>query len=263
MQKDYLKKFMIGAVLGISGFGIAAVTIPNVFTAGTQIRAAEVNANFSALKVALETAAGIDDGAISRAKLSIGGTIGDGKVLKAQGGNLTWGDDSGFSLPFSGSISNASAGNIGLAITSNDPTKTAIKGLGGNYGVVGDTASASGAGVLATNSGGGTALEVSGGIKVSGSNQAAFVHVATAGNSLENYTCLDNVQTNSKPNALVFITANFNPGGNTGFVYNNDPTGVFYGGTLSVNSNKWCIFNQTTTKPIPVGAAFNVLVIQQ
>jgi hypothetical protein len=263
-----LKKFMIGAVLGISGFGVAAVTIPHAFTAGTQIRAAEVNANFSALKTALETAAGIDDGAISRAKLNVGGTIGDGKVLKAQGGNLTWGDDSGISLPFSGSITNASAGNIGFSISSSDPAKTAIKGLGGNYGVVGDTTSATGAGVLAANStAGGTALEVSGAIKVSGSNKAAFIHRSLATNSIDNYTCFDNVLTNNKPNAIVIVTQNFNPNGTAAAlgVYNNSPIGVYYGSDSSntLSFNKWCIFNQNTALGIPVNASFNVLVINQ
>jgi hypothetical protein len=267
MHKDSLKKFMIGALLGISGFGVAAVTIPNVFTAGTQIRAADVNANFNALKVALETAAGIDNGAISAAKLNIGGTIADGKVLKAQGGNLTWGDDSGFSLPFSGSINAASAGNIGLSITSNDASKTAIKGLGGNYGVVGDTASAAGAGVLAANSSSGMALEVSGGIKVSGSNKPAFVHQAIAANSASNYTCLDHPLTNNRPNALLFVTQNFNPNGGalTSGIYNDESIGVFYGSSSDnpLSFTKWCIFNQNTSTVIPLNAKFNVLVINQ
>lgn len=115
MKKEHLRNFIIGAVLGISGFGFAVVSLPNTFSAGSPIRAAEVNANFSALKTALETAAGINDGAISRAKLSITGTVADGKVLKAQGSDLVWGD-AGISLPFVGSITPSSAGAIAFRL---------------------------------------------------------------------------------------------------------------------------------------------------
>ncbi len=286
MNDSNLRKFVIGVALGVSGFGIAAVSLPNTFTAGGQIKSSEVNANFSALKTALETANGINDGAVSRAKLNISGTVADGKVLKAQGNDLVWGDDAvgaggstytagaglaltgtAFSVkfPLAGTISASDAGSIGLSISSSDPAKTAIKGLGGNYGVVGDTLSPSGVGVLAANSGGagGSALEISGGIKVSGSNKAAFIHVATTANkpaSIQNVTCIDNVLTNAKPNAIVIITQNFG----SSSVYNNSPVGVFYN-IGSMFSNQWCIFNQvgSTTPVMPVNATFNVLVFNQ
>jgi hypothetical protein len=270
MNDQRLRQFVIGVALGISGFGVAAVSLPHSFTAGSQIKSAEVNANFAALKTALETAAGINDGAITRAKLGITGTVADGKVLKAQGNDLVWADDNagaGFSLPFTGSINSSSSAPIGFSVSSSDPTKTAIKGLGGNYGVVGDTLNPGGVGVLAANSANGTALEVNGGIKVSGANKPAFVHQAIASNSASNYTCIDNALTNNRPNAVLIVTQNFNPNGASlsSGVYNDESIGVFYGSSSdnTLSFNKWCIFNQNTSSLIPVNADFNVLVFNQ
>ena len=157
-------------------------------------------------------------------------------------------------------IGASDAGSIGLNVVSSDPAKTAIKGMGGNYGVVGDTLSPTGVGVLAVNSGsvGGAALEVSGGIKVSGATKPAFVHVATAATISTNITCMDNVLTNNKPNAILIVTQNFG----ASEIYNKSPIGVFYGPPAF--PNKWCIFNQgPTPAPMPTNASFNVLVFNQ
>ncbi len=80
-----------------------------------------------------------------------------------------------------------------------------------------------------------------------------FVHTATAGNSTGDYTMIDNALTNNNPNAIVFVTPNWNPG-NVGGTYDNHNIGVWYTGS------KWAIFNQDLTA-IPVNAAFNVLVL--
>ena len=80
-----------------------------------------------------------------------------------------------------------------------------------------------------------------------------FVHTATAGNSAGDYTTIDNALTNGNPNAIVFVTPNWNPGG-VGATYENHNIGVFY------SSGKWRIFNQDITA-VPVNAAFNVLVL--
>ena len=79
-----------------------------------------------------------------------------------------------------------------------------------------------------------------------------FVHTATAGNSAGDYTKIDNALTNGNPNAIVFTTPNWNPGG-VGGVYDNHNIGVWYDGS------QWAIFNQNL-RAIPVNAAFNVFV---
>lgn len=208
----------------------------------------------------------VTDGGITRAKLDVTGTVGAGKLLRASAAGLEWADD-GLKLPFSGTIGAADAGSIGVNVVSSDPAKTAIKGLGGNFGVVGDTFSPTGVGVLAANSGaaGGAALEISGGIKVSGGTKPAFIHVTTTANKPagdNNVTCIDNVLTNGKPNAILIITQNYG----AGFQYNNSPVGVYYKSSGAL-SNQWCIFNQTpsggTALAMPVNATFNVLVFNQ
>ena len=55
MKANEVKGFFIGAIVVASSLSVLAVTIPNSFTAGTPIKAAEVNANFSSLKVAVDT----------------------------------------------------------------------------------------------------------------------------------------------------------------------------------------------------------------
>jgi hypothetical protein len=79
----------------------------------------------------------------------------------------------------------------------------------------------------------------------------AFVHVATASNSAGNYTDISNRITNSHPDAIVFVTPNWNITG----VYNNHPIGVWYHGT------QWSIFNQDGAA-VSTRAAFNVLAVR-
>ncbi|MFN8299553.1 MAG: hypothetical protein U0T75_10630 [Chitinophagales bacterium] len=126
-------------------------------------------------------------------------------------------------------------------------------------GVRGETYSTTGVGVVAKYSGTGvgTALEINnGGIKVSGTNKAAFVHTATVANKLSaNGTDVDNVLCNGDPNCFLIVTQKLNP---SGIVYNNSPIGVYYNTTR----NKWEIFNENNVA-IPTNAQFNVLVIKQ
>ena len=82
-----------------------------------------------------------------------------------------------------------------------------------------------------------------------------FIHIARAANSTDNYTVIDHPLTNNNPNAIVFVTQNYNPGG-LGGKYNDQTIGVLY----SSAAQKWAVFNQDTTADVPVDAAFNVLI---
>jgi hypothetical protein len=82
-----------------------------------------------------------------------------------------------------------------------------------------------------------------------------FIHVATEANRVDNSTFIDHPSTNGHPNALVLVTANWSPAGR-GDVYNNHSIGVWY------YQGKWAIFNQDRVA-MPLGAAFNVMVIEQ
>ncbi len=82
-----------------------------------------------------------------------------------------------------------------------------------------------------------------------------FVHKATSANSSGNVTDIDHPLSNNDPNAIVFVTPNWNPGGGGG-TYNNHNIGVYYAGSPI---NKWSIFNQDMVT-MPNNAAFNVLI---
>ncbi|MCS6847109.1 MAG: hypothetical protein RMN52_05265, partial [Anaerolineae bacterium] len=85
-----------------------------------------------------------------------------------------------------------------------------------------------------------------------------FVHTATAGNTAgasNQYTFIDHPMLNNNPNAVFFVTQNWNPNGASSGTYNDRPIGVFYANT----AQKWAIFNQSVTA-MPAGADFNVLI---
>jgi hypothetical protein len=83
----------------------------------------------------------------------------------------------------------------------------------------------------------------------------AYVDTATAGNSSNNATFLDSWLLNGSSDHIIIVTQNYNPNGATTGVSNNHNIGVVY-----VRSH-WAIYNQDGT-PIPVGASFNVWVVQ-
>ncbi|MDN5273937.1 hypothetical protein QTO31_18370 [Chloroflexus sp. MS-CIW-1] len=83
-----------------------------------------------------------------------------------------------------------------------------------------------------------------------------FVHKATSANIFLNYSLIDHPLSNADPNAIVFVTSNWNPGGSSSGIYNNQNIGVWY----SLTNQKWSVFNQNTTAPMPNNAAFNVLI---
>ena len=82
----------------------------------------------------------------------------------------------------------------------------------------------------------------------------AFVHRAAPSNTISNSTYLDNPLTNGKPDALLSVTQNWNPGGGGG-VYNDHAIGLLY----DRYAKKWLIYNKDGV-PMPNEAAFNVAV---
>lgn len=81
-----------------------------------------------------------------------------------------------------------------------------------------------------------------------------FVHRAGPGNISANSTYIDDPPLNGNPDAIVFITQSWNPGGGSG-TYNDHPVGVWY----DAIRDQWAIFNQDRAA-MPRGAAFSVAV---
>lgn len=100
-------------------------------------------------------------------------------------------------------------------------------------------------------------LRGNGGIRVAGAGVntvgPAFTHRATAASVSGAQTTVDHPHCNSRPNAILLVTYNFNPAGLAG-VRNDKPTGLYYTGT------RWAIYNLDGTA-MPVGTAYNILVV--
>ncbi len=110
----------------------------------------------------------------------------------------------------------------------------------------------------------GAALDIDGGIKVSGLNPAAFVHTATVANTnvpscaSAQCTLIDHPLLNGNPNAMIIVTQRYNEGESSSGVYNAHEIGVWYAPVPA----KWTIFNEDLAA-MPDGAKFNVLVIHK
>lgn len=89
-----------------------------------------------------------------------------------------------------------------------------------------------------------------------GTDTPVFIHRATAENTTNNYTLIDHPLINGDPDALLFVTQNWDAAGAPG-VYNAHPVGVFY----QNGSSQWAVFNEDAAA-MPNGAAFNVLVVK-
>ena len=89
-------------------------------------------------------------------------------------------------------------------------------------------------------------------VLVPNQDASVFVHTATANNITGDHTAMDYPLTNGSPNAIIFVTQNYNPG-NVGGSSDDHPIGVEY------FSGKWWIYNQDGAA-MPPGAAFNVTV---
>ena len=85
-----------------------------------------------------------------------------------------------------------------------------------------------------------------------------FIVTASSSNTSAFVTVIANAATDGHPNALIFVTPNDTPGGECGCVIETAPIGVIYN---LFGGNRWAIFTEDTSN-IPVGAQFNVLVVQ-
>ncbi len=81
--------------------------------------------------------------------------------------------------------------------------------------------------------------------------QGVFLQQATQANTSGNRTTIDNAVTNNDPNALLFVTSNFNPQGQGG-TYEDHVLAVSY------QNGQWGIFNADGAA-MQTNAAFNVL----
>jgi hypothetical protein len=86
---------------------------------------------------------------------------------------------------------------------------------------------------------------------------AAFVHTSTDDNITANSTYLDHPLLNGNPDAVVYVTQNWNPSGSGG-TYNDHPVGVWY----NENREMWAVFNQDRAG-MPRDASFNVAVLKE
>ena len=101
---------------------------------------------------------------------------------------------------------------------------------------------------------GAEAVQSASAIDSAGYEGAQFVHTATTANISGHWTEIDHPLTNNRPNAIVQVTQNWNPGSTSG-VYNDHAIGVWYDAV----SKKWAIFNQDFAA-MPAGADFNVFI---
>jgi hypothetical protein len=101
----------------------------------------------------------------------------------------------------------------------------------------------------------GTAMPIGTGFNVWTPQAASnvYVHVATAANTVNGFTYLDNQWLNGNPNALAWVTQNYNPNG-IGGTFNRHNVGLRY----DIGAARWFIINQDQT-PINLGASFNIV----
>lgn len=82
-----------------------------------------------------------------------------------------------------------------------------------------------------------------------------FIVKAPSATSSYDFFEINNTATDGKPNALVFVTPNWNPGGSSSGVYDNHRVGMFYR-----SDGKWAIFHEDQQSYTP-NASYNVMVL--
>jgi hypothetical protein len=107
----------------------------------------------------------------------------------------------------------------------------------------------------------GTALDLRGGgvVRATGAGigtaTPVFTHRAIAGGVNGAETRIDHPHCNGQPNAMLIVTHVFNPANTPAGTRNDHAVGVYY------NGSRWAIYNLDGAL-MPIGASFNVLVVQ-
>jgi len=83
----------------------------------------------------------------------------------------------------------------------------------------------------------------------------AFIHRAAATNTAGHITTLYHPLTDGDPNAILIVTHNYTAD-TAGNRYETEPVGLWY------NGSRWTIYHENTGVAMPIGRAFNVLVIK-
>jgi hypothetical protein len=83
------------------------------------------------------------------------------------------------------------------------------------------------------------------------------IHTADGTNTNGHISYLDHPDANDNPDAIVFVTQVWNPGGTASGVYNDHHVGVYYSSGL----DKWTIYNEDL-EAMPLGSSFNVMVFK-
>jgi hypothetical protein len=106
-----------------------------------------------------------------------------------------------------------------------------------------------------------TALDLrgNGAIRVAGAGIASqgpvFIHRATAASISGHITTIDHPLCNGDPNAILIITHNYSAD-TSSTPYEPNAVGVWY------NGSRWTVYHENTIVAMPVGRAFNVIVIK-
>jgi hypothetical protein len=284
MTAKQFRHLIVGFTVGAVGLSaLASVTVPFTFTAGTPIKASEVNANFTALKTAVDglssgtlpfgsTITGSGDAALTLENTTTAG----GKYALSATTNSGVSEGAavrGLALKGTGIIGDSTEGNgvigrTGLGSGVSGQSRTGFGVYGENLlkgdgvagiavegaGVLGRTTSALGVGVRAINEiKGSTGLELKGGIKVVGDDKPAFVLTVSAANLDPNnkIVFIDSPFTNSKPDAMVFAHRRLRKVGTITGALNTGYTG-----------GRWYLSNGDFSD-FQSGETFSVLVVNQ
>ena len=102
-------------------------------------------------------------------------------------------------------------------------------------------------------------LRGNGAIRVAGAGVGSpgpvFIHRATAASVSGHITTIDHPLANGDPNAILLVTHNYSAD-TSATPYETNTVGVWY------NGSKWTIYHENTGVAMPVGRAFNVMIIK-